>query len=217
METARPAEALNFFWHCRVAVKLIDELQDTTVTKAHALHAVRMATLCAAGRNGVQYASEGARMIKGDQTKHWEKFGLVKEHAIPVRLVRTLVLNDLRATSDGAQAAVPLVLSEQDMQGLTPKVIALFRQHPRAWQAARIIREWTLLAWITKDEDARFDDKARHGGISLRDRMPTGWTHDQDRFARYNSCGIVVSPISAPASNPPPHPPHATPTTPRLP
>lgn len=193
--TATASEVKNFFWHCLVAAKLMDEVTENTVTKAHVLHAVRMATLCAVGRNGVQYASDEARVIKESNNKHWEQCNLIKEHIVPVSVVRARVYSELKRSRNGNDDPVPITLSDSDTQGLTLEVIGEFQKNPRAWEVARIIREWTLLAWITKNDEAKFDDKKRHGGISIRKVMPTGWTEEQDKFARYVACGIVLSPI----------------------
>ena len=191
---ASVSEINNFFWHCLVAAKLLDELRRETVTKSHILHAVRKATDCWAGRNGVQYASDDARAQKERIGKHWEKCGLRKEHVIPVRVVNQFVYEELMLPISTTGVSEPLVLSDQEMQGLTPEVVELFHQHPRAWTVARIIREWTLHAWITIPEDHCFDDKSKHG-FSIRHRMPQGWTRDQDRFKRYSDSGIRVSRI----------------------
>lgn len=177
------SEAVNFFWYCRVAAMLIDELPDTTVTKAMALRSVRMATLCAAGRNGILYASVGAREEANGRPLH--SCGLVREHAIPVNLVRTLVLDELRATR-----GMPLPSElDGDTQGLPPEVLALFQDQPRAWQVARIIRKWTSIAWVTEDEHTKLEKSG------LGDSMPAGWTYDMDPFQRYEKCGIKVTPL----------------------
>jgi hypothetical protein len=191
---ANPSEITNFFWHCLVAARMTDEFKDTTVTKSYRLHAVRKATDCWAGRNGVQYASDAA-IAENARSGHWEGCGLTKEHVIPVSVVRKLVHEGLTAPIASEGAVEPLILSDDETQGLTPEVVALFHQHPRAWVVARIIRNWTLHAWITVKEDERFDDKSKHDGISIRQRMPKGWKIGQDRFARYHACGIKVSPI----------------------
>lgn len=183
------AETTNFFWHCQVAVKLIDELPDTTASKGHALRAVRMATLCAAGKNGVQYASDKARTKREAQGKPWGTSGLIKEHVIPANLVRTLVLDELRATRDQEPVAFSLDDSNKNANWLTPEVIEHFRQHPRAWQAAQVIRDWTLLAWITHEEHRELERKG------LGECMPANWTPEQHRFARYTACNIAVSRI----------------------
>lgn len=187
------SEALNFYWHCVIAAKLIDELAPSTVAKSHALRAVRMATLCVTGRNGVQYASDEAIRIKSSEGKRWEDCGLIKEHTFPVSLVYKRVYAELQANREAPKGTCGP--SEHEGLGLTPETIALFQTSPRAWQVALIIREWTHVAWITKEEDDRFDDKSRHDGISIRKRMPKKWTEDQSRFARYDACEIPVSRI----------------------
>ncbi|WP_293707536.1 hypothetical protein [Stenotrophomonas sp. UBA7606] len=185
------SDALNFYWHCVIAAKLIDELPPSTAAKSHALRAVRMATLCATGRNGVQYASDEAIRIKSLEGKRWEKCGLIKEHAFPVSLVCKRVYAELKTNQEGPEVGTGP--SENEDLGLTPETIALFQTSPRAWQVALIIREWTHVAWITKEEEDRFDDKKRHDGISIRNRMPKNWTDDQSRFARYDACSISIS------------------------
>ena len=192
---ANPTEITNFFWHCEVAARMTDEFEDGTVTKSYQLRAVRMATDCCAGRRGVQYASDKARAKRESRGKPWEKSGLIKEHVIPVGVVRGLVDTELRGTIVRAGTVAPLILSELETQGLTPKVVDLFQNHPRAWTVARIIRNWTVHAWITEEEDKRFDDTALHDGISIRKRMPKGWNTGLDRFARYQACGIEISSI----------------------
>lgn len=187
-------EVEQFFWNCHVAAKIIDEMPRNTATRACALYAVRKATVCYEGRNGVQYASAPAVDKKTRAGKHWEKSGLVKEHVIPVSMIREQVVSDLDATR-GDAVSVPFVLSGEDAEGLSSATVALFQGHPRAWRVGRIVRELTILAWITPEEEHLFDDKVRHGGISLRKRMPVGWAHGHDRFARYTSCGINLSKI----------------------
>lgn len=187
-------EIEKFFWYCHVAAKIIDEVDQNAATKACALYAVRMATICYAGKNGVQFASAAATAKKALSGKHWQHSGLVKEHVIPVSMIRERVVSELDATR-GDTLPAPLILSDEDLNGLSPAVVALLQEHPRAWLVGGIVRELTILAWITPEEERQFDDKAKHGGISLRKRMPIGWATDQDRLARYTSCGIVLSKI----------------------
>jgi len=187
------SEALNFYWHCVIAAKLIDELPPGTATRAHILRAVRMATICATGRNGVQYASDEAIRIKSSEGKRWEDCGLIKEHAFPVSLVCQRVYAQLKTNKESPEGAFGS--SENEGLGLPPETVALFQTSPRAWQVALVIREWTHVAWITKEEEGRFDDKSRHGGISIRSRMPKNWTEGQSRLARYDACEIPVSRI----------------------
>lgn len=193
-KSANPAELTNFFWHCFVASKMAGE-QENTVIKAYRLHAVRRATDCWAGRNGVRYASTAAIAQRDAQGTGWDRCGLVKEHVIPVAVVNKLVQDEMKAIHSAPDAAEALALSGDEARGLTPQVCALFQQNPRASVVARIIRRWTLHAWITQEEDQRFDEKSRHGGISIRGCMPTGWKSGDDPFARYRACGIVVAEI----------------------
>lgn len=197
--TRSPAqpEVEQFFWNCQVAAKLLDEVPRNTATRACVLYAVRKASVCYAGRNGVRYASAAAKAKQASGGKRWEKSGLVREHVVPVSLIRERIVREIDATRTNA-VPEPVNLSAEDVRGLTPNAVMLFERHPRAWQIGRIIREWTLLAWITQDEGRLFDDKKRHAGISLRKRMPIGWSGN-DRFARYKSCGIELLEIySAP-------------------
>lgn len=191
-------EIEQFFWNCQVAAKLVDEVPANTATRACVLYAVRKASVCFAGRNGVQYASAAASEKQAADGKRWDKSGLVREHIVPVSLIRQRVVQELESTRGNA-APGPVVLSEEDRAGLTPDAIKLFEAHPRAWQVARIVREWTLLAYITREEERAFDDKSRHSGVSLRKRMPIGWC-GTDRFARYRSCGIELQPIQLQAA-----------------
>lgn len=162
------------------------------------LYAVRKATVCFAGRNGVQYASAAAQAKQAEGGKHWEKSGLVREHIVPVSLIREQVVRELETTR-AENAPSSITLSDPDRDGLTANAVALFEANPRAWQVAKIVRDWTLLAYITREEERLFDDKVRHAGVSLRKRMPIGWC-GTDRFARYRSCGIELAPIEMKAA-----------------
>lgn len=187
-------EIEQFFWNCLVAAKIVDDVPRNTATKACALYAVRKATICYAGKNGVQFASASAIAKKASSGKHWQQSGLIKEHVIPVSIIRERVVGELDATRADA-APTQLLLSGDETQGLTPATVALFQKHSRAWLVGRIVRDLTILAWITPEEERMFDDKAKHGGISLRKRMPIGWTVDHGNLARYASCGIHLSKI----------------------
>lgn len=192
---ATAAEITNFFWHCLVAARLMYEFEDTTVTRSHFANAVRKATVCWIGRNGVRYASQPALARKNALGEHWERCGLVKEHAVPVAIAQAEVRKELKARFSSENPAESPAELPHEVQGLTPEVVQLFQQNPRAWAVAQVIREWTLLAWITKEEDEKFDEKDRHGGISIRKRMPKDWNRNQSRFARYDACDITVSEI----------------------
>lgn len=186
-------ESNNFLWHCRVAAKLMDELPEHTVTKSHAVRAVRMATLCHAGKSGVRYVSSRAIAIKENKKKSWEKCGLIKEHIVPVSFIFEQVRRELNGNREHART-IP-TLSQCAPSDLPSHVFAEFQQHPRAWQVAQVVREWTYLAWITRDDEKLFDDKNLHEGISVRKCMPRNWNPNQDRFSRYTNSNIMLSPI----------------------
>ncbi len=184
------SEAANFFWHCLTAAKLADDFPRNPATNAHFQNGVRLATVCIAGRNGVQYASEAARSIKEQSGVPWGKCGLMREHVVPVSTISGFVHEELKKPADSAQWEG--LKARMESVGITPEVLDLFAAHPRAFQVAGVVLEWTTLAWITKSENIRFGDKAKHGGITLGKRMPKDWAPGHDRFARYYACEIAL-------------------------
>lgn len=190
--TAKPAELRNFFWHCHVAAKLVDELPANPATRAHVGHAIRKATACWDGRDGVGFASPLAMEAKRVAEVHWDRCGLIKEHVIPVSEVTGRVRAELEALR-GRDLPAPQP-SAGDRETFPAEVLALFLKHPRAWQVAQLVREWTLQAWITPEEDKRLRDGAGNG-CDLSKAMPPGWSSAQSRFARYDHCGLRVEPI----------------------
>jgi len=192
--SATKAEGTNFFWHCLMAAKVLDEMPQNTVTRSYVLRAVRMASVCVRGRRGVQFASAGATAERVNRGLDWDRLGLIKEHVVPVSVICKLVRQEL-----GRPHPIPgtedSLCATGSARNLTAAESDLFREHPRAEQVARIVNAWTLLAWITPEEDRQFDDKARHGGMSLRSRMPSSWTVNSDKLARYQACGIALAEI----------------------
>ena len=179
----------QFYWNCHVAAKIIDDVESNTATRACALYAVRKASICYAGKNGVRYATPAAVKKQADTGRSWHKAGLVKEHVVPVSMIRERVVDQLAAAKKDRAEAV--ILGDDDAEGLSVRTTTLFRNDPRAWQVGRIVRDLTVLAWVTREDERLFDDKARHGGISLRKRMPLGW-NGVDYKARYSACGIAL-------------------------
>jgi hypothetical protein len=177
--TATWIESEHFLTHCEVAALVIDTLPANAATRAHARHALRMATLNVAGRNGVLYASSKARQIKQATGKDWHQSGLIKEHVVPLSLIHKWVVEELARPLPADGAA-----------GVTTTIV----RADRARQVANIVREWTLLAWISQDDDARLRDRGLNAGKSLHKSMPADWD-GQDRFARYSACGIEYAPI----------------------
>jgi len=193
VSAAKESELINLFWHCRIATMLHDELPRSTVRNATFVEAVRMATYCHVGANGVQYASQDAIDAAGPAPKRkWTGKGLTKEHVVPVAVIAGFV----REALDQPFLIDDSVLSGLDGANYSQAVSALFREHPRAWQMARVVRDWALMAWITGAENDRFSDKARHGGKTIRTCMPLGWTRDHCRFKRYTDCNIQLLPLT---------------------
>lgn len=180
----------KFFHYCNVAAKIIDELPRNTTTRACALFAIRRASNCYAGKNGIRFVSAGALARHKEVGAPWHQLGLIKEHVVPVSLMRKKTTAALQALSSDAGTAPP-PFTEEAAPELPPNVAALFQQHPRAWQVGRIVRDWTILAWITGEENARFNDKPKYDGISLIKRMPLDWD-GKDPFARYTAAGIEL-------------------------
>jgi hypothetical protein len=190
---ANESELTNLFWHCRIATKLHDELPPSTARNATFVEAVRMATYCHVGANGVQYASQDAIDAAGPApNRKWTGKGLTKEHVVPVAVIAGFV----REALDQPPLIEEGVLSGLGGANYPRAVAALFREHARAWQMACVVREWALMAWITGVENDRFSDKTRHGGKTIRTCMPLGWTRDQCRFKRYTDCNIQLLPLT---------------------
>lgn len=189
---AKPGELRNFFWHCHVAAKLIDELPVNPATRAHVGHAIRKATVCWDGRDGVGFASTAALKEQRVAGVHWDRCGLIREHVIPVAVVTRLLRTALEATR-GCESP-SLQLSADDHAGFPSDVIAQFKDNPRAWQVARLVRQWTLQAWITPNDEERLRDHDKNG-CNLTQSMPPYWTPEQSRFARYDHCGLRLEPI----------------------
>ncbi|ALN88594.1 hypothetical protein LC55x_5348 [Lysobacter capsici] len=122
----------------------------------------------------------------------WDQCGLIKEHVIPVAVITGRVRAELE-TLRGRDLPAPQP-SAEDRELFPAEVLALFVGHPRAWQVAQLVREWTLKAWITPEEDERLRDRARNG-CDLSKAMPLGWSSAQSRFARYDQCALRVEPI----------------------
>ena len=53
-------EAGYFYWHCTTAALILSTIELNTATRVHVANAVRMATLNAAGKRGIRYASKAA-------------------------------------------------------------------------------------------------------------------------------------------------------------
>jgi len=182
------SEHTNLFWNCRIAAMLVDDLEETTARNGIFAHAVRRATECHVGAKGVQYASQAALDAAGPN-REWKNKGLVKEHIVPLSEIARFVR---QALANPPPVGIDAGLSELDGAGYPPAVVALFREHPRAWQVARVVRAWTSMAWITRQENERFADKDLHNGKTITKCMPAGWQPGMSHFMRYDACKIPL-------------------------
>jgi hypothetical protein len=190
--TATATESRHFTWHCAVAALLM-ELPKNPAISAHVRHAVRMATETAAGKKGVLYASKRARAIKEASGESWGKCGLVKEHVIPVSEVYKRVIQEFALLRAKQTANDTTGTASTDLRTILAKgELSLVREDRRVQQLEQMIRKWTLLAWISKDEHELLEKNG------LQKCMPTGWD-GRDKFARYEDCKIEfieIRPIS---------------------
>ncbi|WP_282271962.1 hypothetical protein [Stenotrophomonas sp. PS02298] len=179
-----------FYWHCEVAALVLNTLPGNPATKHHVRNALRMATLAATGPKGVGFASERAHQTKALSAKNWDKCGLIREHVIPIGEVYEKVFRSLAFPIIHNDLGKPpgfMPVSEGRIK-LRAGQSTLALGNPRPWQIAQILQQWTLLAYITKEEDQLLRERKLH------DRMPAGWD-GQDKFSRYSECGIVWKPI----------------------
>lgn len=173
--TATATESTNFLWHCEVIALLTTALPYGTSRNSNIAHALRKATSAAIGSKGVRHASRQAREHQAERNAPWSECGLVREHVIPVGFVGERVREALTVLPDGdADAALRRV----------PSPLAPGLWSRRGLHIAEVVLDWTLLAWITPDEDVQLRKRG------LGSRMPTGWD-GQNRFARYDACGIL--------------------------
>src|SRR5690606_16244777 len=133
-------ELTNFYWHCAIAAKLSDELKSGTVINSYRLLAVRKASDCWAGRNGIQYASTEAAAERDRLGRPRDKCGFIKEHAIPVSVMKSLVEQQLRQAQACTKSAMSSSRDNDALRTLPPSVAALFRQDPRALIVADVVQ-----------------------------------------------------------------------------
>ena len=196
--TATKSEATNFYWHCRVAAA-IAKFPKTPATSANARHAVRMATLNAAGRKGINLASSKARSARQTSGKNWSACGLIKEHLVPISTIFDIVLRELDNPEPRRWADYVDVPTDQNLTlwGIPANWVTTLEAVPDELVIARVIKDNTALAWIHKDDDM----KLRAAGYTKC--MPQDW-NGRDRYARYKACGIELVDISGTESKPTP-------------
>lgn len=186
--TRSSSESTNLFWHCFIIAKLHDEVPEGAARNSNIQHAIRKATECAVGANGVQYASEAALEVL-DRGPRNDLERLIKEHVVPVSVIATLV----REVLDGEESCLESRQGrELTSMSFPTSVESLFRENPRAWGVAQVVADWSIMAWITKAENNRFSDKELHAGGSIAKCMPAGWSRAQSKFARYEKCEIKL-------------------------
>jgi hypothetical protein len=194
--TATPKELKLFYWYCHVAAQIIGALPSNEATRAVSLHAVRMATLNFAGKNGILMASVDARRIKEECGKAWSKCGLLREHAVPISVIHQRVVAVVHKPMTDIETVDAAAQLEADMLkcGMERQTIDEFPRSPAAWQVVRVVRELTHLCWVSRRDDSLLRAKPVDDGRSLHKTMPKDW-NGVEPLARYRMCGIEVIPI----------------------
>ena len=208
--TATASESLNFYWHCQTAELLIRHFlpHSSAAISSNIHHALRMATLCAAGKNGVHHATEKALALKISSGRDWHQLGLIREHAVPVSLIQDEVLRvakqyllceKSRKSWAGSEVAPRLHQHDHENWGLPAN---LSRIAPLSAAVAAVIRTRTVLVWTTKEEDSLLNDSG------VKKMMPAG-KKMEDSLARYEHCKIKTvdlrqkPPVQLPPTTPP--------------
>ena len=191
--TATASEAKNFYWHCQVAAT-VAKLHKNPATKANLRHALRLATLTVAGKNGIYLASRKAYSEKHLCGMDWSACGLVKEHVIPISLLYGLVRRELDNPAPRRWENYLDVPVDQNraLWNIPLDWANTSEAVPDALLIAKVIKESTILAWIHQEDDM----KLRTGGYAKR--MPEDWD-GQDPLARYRAAGIEVLELSGSA------------------
>ncbi len=183
-------EANYFYWHCRIAALLIEQFADSnTATDSHVHRAVRMATETAVGKRGVRFASQRAKEIMGSNNGAKPGQGLVREHAVPVSVITRQIRDAYASNEVHTWGALMGALTEEDLKnwGVVCSSSTLSQDAPFSAVIARIVRESTVLAWITLEEERELRKRG------LVKAMPPGY--DGDVLARYKFCRIDVMPL----------------------
>lgn len=180
-------EANHFYWHCKTAALLIEQLEErNAATCSHIQHAIRRASETAVGKAGVQYASRNAYHQKPPSKKDWSGLGFIKEHAVPVSVIVKKVLDAHVSGVEYSWRERIQGLTQDDLQNWAVIDSDYFHDQVAPFSAtiATIVRRYAVFAWITKDEDQKL--KAER----LTKSMPPG--HEDDKLARYKFCEIEL-------------------------
>ena len=182
-------EAHHFYWHCCTTAILLDNLPQNTATQAHVNNAVRMATLNAKGKNGISLASASASALLAErQGKKTE--GLIREHVVPVSVI---VAQVKVAWSSGAKRTwrelIPhLKPHDLDNWAVVDTDLFLDSAPPFSAVVAALVRENTVLAWVTPEDNVRLSERG------LRKSMPKHLPFSP--HARYEACEIELVDLS---------------------
>lgn len=177
-------EAGYFYWHCTTAALILSTIELNTATRVHVANAVRMATLNAAGKRGIRYASKAAFEKYRAEGTDWTRLGLIREHVFPISTILSLIVEV--HTEDRIHSWRELVPYLKDEDLVAWNVVESDAMHdaraPLSAVIAALVRRFTVLAWITGAEDDMLKDKG------LTKSMPPGY--GDDLLARYRACGI---------------------------
>ena len=179
-------EARYFYWHCSTAAILLDSLELNTATRVHLNNAVRMATLNAAGKSGIRLASASASaLLTGTSGKQSPK-GLIREHVVPVSVISGQVVDAWSSRVQYAWRELVPSLKDEDLKNWKVVNSDYFLDSTAPFSAviATFVRDRTLLAWVTSEDNTRL----REGGLSksMPDYLP------DDPRARYQVCEIEL-------------------------
>ena len=177
-------ESRYFYWHCRAAAQVLQNLELNTATRVHVHNAIRMATLNAVGKNGIRLASKDAfsqleRGVGKPSTK-----GLTREHVVPVSVIARYVESAWASGTTYAWRELLQFLHQDDFDNWEVIDSDAFQDSAAPFSAviAAQVRRNSLLAWVTAGDNARLRDSGL--GKSMPESMPG------NSRGRYIACGI---------------------------
>lgn len=181
-----PREARHFYWHCSTAATLLDSLELNTATRVHLNNAVRMATLNAAGKSGIRLASASASALLTVASGKQGPKGLIREHVVPVSVIVRQVEEAWSSRVQYAWRELVPGLKDEDLENWKVVDSDYFLDSVAPFSAviATLVRDRTLLAWVTSEDNARLRESGL--GKSMPDYLP-----DNPR-ARYQACKIEL-------------------------
>lgn len=186
--TYTPKEARYFYWHCMTAATILEVLEvieRNAATNVHLNNAVRMATLNAVGRRGISLASPSAAAKIATSTGTGRFKGLLREHVVPVSVISMRVRKAWSSRERPTWRELAW-LKDEDLQhwAVVDSDYFLDAEAPLSAVVADIVRQSTLLAWVTSADNSELRSRG------LTKRMPEG--SDDDPHARYTACDIKL-------------------------